>query len=398
MELDDARNPPAAPGIVATSPAGTRTVTPAFAGVSFVFLSSNGGPALGRIERRMLKVVSALRDGGADVHFICPPGSPSEQLAAEAGATVAGYRLTKSNYFRTRSRLRKYLMRYDPVVAHSTGFEADVILRMAAEELPVKVVNSVHCAAWPRRRTQRSSATLRQKLDAKTLGRVDVLTADCAWIADQLGAAGLSVRRVVLDPPSVDLARVWREADVPVELPHAEGPWIGYAGRLERSRGLETMLAAYPALHAAHPGLRIALAGEGPARPGLARAPHARAAWLPGKVASVPAVLAQLAVCCFPSSTPGVPTSLLEAAALGRPIVASGVPGVADLFTDGLELVLVPPGDPAAMAAAVDALLRDPERAARMGERARLRTIDEYASTAAVARYLNLYRSLIDER
>jgi glycosyltransferase involved in cell wall biosynthesis len=117
--------------------------------------------------------------------------------------------------------------------------------------------------------------------------------------------------------------------------------------------------------------------------------------WLPGKVASVPAVLARLDVCCFPSTGPGVPTSLLEAAALGRPIVASRVPGIEDLFEDGKEVLLVPPDDADALAEAVAALLADPECATSMGERARLRTVDEYGSYAAVARYLELYKQLM---
>jgi glycosyltransferase involved in cell wall biosynthesis len=369
-----------------------------FRHATFVFLSSRTGPAMGRIERRLLRVMAALVEEGATVNFICQPDSPAVAAAREAGANVAPYKLVKVNYLRTRSRLKKYLMRYNPVVAHSTGFEADVLLRMAAEDLPVKVVNSVHCAAWPRRRTSRSSATLRKRLDAKTLSRVDVLAADCSWLADQLADAGLDVRRVVLDPPSVDLARVRREADQNAEMPAGEHAWVGYAGRLERARGLETLVAARDRIAGDYPALRVAIAGDGPARQSLVRAARPSSAfWLPGKIPSVPAMLARLDVCCFPSTSPGVPTSLLEAAALGRPIVATAVPGVADLYRDGEEVVLVPPGDASALAEAVLGLLGDPERARRMGEAARLRTIDEYSLSGAVRRYLDLYRSLMAE-
>ena len=367
-----------------------------FRHATFVFLSSRTGPSMGRIERRLLKVMAALVEEGATVNLICPPDSPVVAPAREAGANVAPYKLVKANYVRTRSRLKKYLMRYRPVVAHSTGFEADVLLRMAAEDLQVKVVNSVHCAAWPRRRTSRSSATLRKRLDARTLPRVDVLAADCGWLADQMAEAGLEVGRVMLDPPSVDLACVRRDAEEPSGLPGGDHVWMGYAGRLERTRGLETIVEARAILAKTLPRLRVALAGDGPARASLMRAAKPSTAfWLPGKVPSVPAVLAALDVCCFPSISPGVPTSLLEAAALGRPIVAANVPGIADLYRDGEEVLLVPPGDAPALAAAVASLLADPERARRMGEDARLRTVDEYASPAGVRRYLDLYRSLM---
>jgi glycosyltransferase involved in cell wall biosynthesis len=131
------------------------------------------------------------------------------------------------------------------------------------------------------------------------------------------------------------------------------------------------------------------------------RRPSRAAGWSDGRiefmgpVVSAPAVLASLDVCVFPVTEAGTPTSLLEAAALGQPIVASAVSGVADLFEDGAEISLVPPGDPAALARAVSRLLGEPERARQMGERARMRVIDEYSAAAAVERHLELYQRLM---
>jgi glycosyltransferase involved in cell wall biosynthesis len=366
-----------------------------FRQATFIFLSSHTGASLGRVDRRLLRVMEALVEAGATVNFICSPDSPAGDAAAALGVEVAGYRLHKVNYVRTRSRLKKYLKRFNPVVAHSTGFEADVLLRMAAEDLPVKVVNTIHCASWPARRSPRTPRTLRKRLDGKTLPRVDVLAVDCSWLAEQLTESGISVKRLMLDLPSVDLARVRREIEHPEILP-AEGPWIGYAGRLEPARGLETLVKAGHILTRRRPGVTVAIAGDGPARPEIARLTSAAPGyWLPGAVSSVPAVLDELDVCCFPSNVPGTPTSLLEAAALGRPIVAADVPGISDLFTDGEEIVLVPPDDPKALATAVERLLDDPAAAEGMGERARQRTVDCYSSVAAVRRYLDLYRELM---
>jgi glycosyltransferase involved in cell wall biosynthesis len=253
----------------------------------------------------------------------------------------------------------------------------------------------VHCAAWPARRTPRTPRTLRKKLDSKTLPRVDVLAVDCVWLADQLAASEIAVPRVLLDLPGVNLARVVREADQRAELPEANA-WVGYAGRLERTRGLPTLVEAGRLLSRRRAGVHVALAGEGPARAELLRsAVPADVFWLPGPVPSVPGVLAALDVCCFPSTAPGTPTSLLEAAALGRPIVAAAVPGIEELYADGREIVLVPPEDPSALAAAIQGLLEDPRRARAMGEAARVRTVDDYSSKTAVKRYLDLYRELM---
>jgi glycosyltransferase involved in cell wall biosynthesis len=306
------------------------------------------------------------------------------------------YPLARANYIRTRSRLKKYLKRYHPVVAHSTGFEADVLLRMAAEDLDTPIVNSIHCAGWPARRGPGTPRTLRRKLDAKTIGRVDALMVDCTELGTKLAGAGIPVRRLVYDPPSIDLAEARTLSEKEPGVAFEDGiRYVGYAGRLERSRGLETLVAAEREIVRGRRDVRLMFAGAGPARAGIVVASAGRGSViLPGKVASVPAVLARLGVCVFPSSEHGTPTSLLEAAALGRPIVASAVPGIEELFEDGSEISLVPSGDARALAARIGRLLDDPESAVRMGEAARLRTTDTYSSAAAVARSMTLYREL----
>ncbi len=368
-----------------------------FSSSTFLFLSSHIGPSLGRVEQRLAKVMAALAARGAHVAFVCPPGSPAAGLARQSGASVIVYQLNRANYMRTRSRLRKYLKRYRPVVAHSTGFEADVLLRMAAEDLPVPIVNSIHCAGWPARRGPGTPRTLRRKLDAKTIGRVDVLTVDCADLTGRLAEAGIEVARVMMDYPSVDLAEVRVRSELDPDVHFVEGiSHVGYAGRLERSRGLETLIGAERLLTGHGRTVQVVIAGEGPARSDLVREAAGRSAitFSRGDVPSVPAVLARLDVSCFPSSVQGTPTTLLEAAALGRPIAASAVPGISDLFEPGKEIMLVPPGDPTALADAIGQLLDEPKNARRMGEAARLRTIDEYSAAAAVQRYLALYREL----
>jgi phenylacetate-CoA ligase len=148
------------------------------------------------------------------------------------------------------------------------------------------------------------------------------------------------------------------------------------------------------AIKARYPDARVVVAGEGPARLGLIPASMDGRIDLVGRVPSVPAVLAALDVCVFPSADPGIPTSLLEAAALGRPIVASDVMGIRGLLADGEEIVLVPKGDPVALAEAVCALLDDPERARARGRAARLRVIDDYPESALAARAVEMVRSL----
>jgi len=364
---------------------------------TFLFISSRSAETLGRVERRWLRVIEALLGKGATVLFIGPPKSPMEAPAHALGATIAPYKLDKFNLIRTRSRLRKYLKRYRPVVAHSTGYEADVLLRWAAKGLPVKVASSAICGAWPPRGVGAFSTWVRRRLDRDTLPRVDVFFADCGDLVERLAAAGLPRERIVLDPPGVVLSRVRNDAAKPFTPPPGH-PLIGYAGTLQHSRGLLVLAAAAPALRAVYPEIRILVAGEGPARARLLPASDDGRIELLGRVESVPAVLAALDVCVFPVAEEGTPTSLLEAAALGKPIVASAVHGIADIFVDDVEIALVPSGEASVLAERILGLLADPAAASTMGERARLRVVDQYSSSAAVERHLDVYRRLAAAR
>jgi len=365
-----------------------------FRNTAFLFVSSRSADTLGRVERRWLRVMAALIERGATVFLICTPKAALEAPAHALGVNIAPYKLDKFNLIRTRSRIRKYLKRYRPAVAHSTGYEADVLLRWAAKSLPVKVVTSATCGTWPPRGVGAFGTWVRRRLDRDSLPRVDAFLADCADLVARLTAAGMPAERIVLDPPGVSLTRVSTEAAAAFTRPCGT-PLVGYAGALERSRGLLVLAAAVPALRAVYPDIRVVVAGEGPARAALLPAAADGRIDLLGHVESVPAALAAFDVCVFPVAEQGTPTSLLEAAALGKPIVASAVHGIADLFEDRREISLVPPGEASVLAEAILGVLADPRRAAAMGDRARLRVIDQYSSTSAVERHLEVYRRLI---
>jgi glycosyltransferase involved in cell wall biosynthesis len=90
-----------------------------------------------------------------------------------------------------------------------------------------------------------------------------------------------------------------------------------------------------------------------------------------------------------------VPRSLLEAAASGRPIVATDVPGCREIVRHGENGLLVPVRDPAALANALDQLLSDPALRSRMGARGRDIVLTEFSQERVVAETLNVYRSLL---
>jgi glycosyltransferase involved in cell wall biosynthesis len=94
----------------------------------------------------------------------------------------------------------------------------------------------------------------------------------------------------------------------------------------------------------------------------------------------------------------GLPKSLTEAAACGRPLVTTDLPGCRDVVTDGVDGLIVPARDAAALARAIARLQDDPKLAARLGEAARAKALAEYDERHIVARTFEVYRELVGER
>lgn len=181
-------------------------------------------------------------------------------------------------------------------------------------------------------------------------------------------APWLDPRRMTVVHNSIDLDRFRDAAPADLDLP-AGALAVGFVGRFEGRKGLIELLAAWPSVAAAVPRAHLVLAGAGELEDEVAR----RARDLPrvrllGLRTDVPAVLRALDLLLVPSRWEGFGMVALEGLAAGTPVIAARASSLPEIVRDGVDGVLVPPGDPAALAAASIALLGDD------GARARLRT------------------------
>ena len=111
----------------------------------------------------------------------------------------------------------------------------------------------------------------------------------------------------------------------------------------------------------------------------------------------MPAVLASANVVVLPSYREGLPKVLLEAAACGRAIVTSDVPGCREVALEGTNALRVPPMNAPALAAAIRTLVEDPELRKRFGMAGRHLALSEFAVESVVARTIEVYRELLAE-
>ncbi|WP_166663420.1 glycosyltransferase family 4 protein [Streptomyces sp. NBC_00582] len=200
--------------------------------------------------------------------------------------------------------------------------------------------------------------------------------------------------------PGVDTDRF-----TPGEPPSRRRPTVVYVGRMDRSsawKGTDVLVRAFALLAAEHPTARLRLVGDGDAVPGL----RALAAELgvedrletPGALsgAALTDAVRTAAVLALPSLTEAESfgMALVEAMACGTPVVGSAVGGIPYVVDDGENGLLVPPGDPVALATACAGLLSDGVLADRMGAAGRRAAEQRYAWPALTARYVALFREL----
>jgi len=178
----------------------------------------------------------------------------------------------------------------------------------------------------------------------------------------------------------------------------------GFAGRLLADKGIGPLVEAQQRLQRRGIDLRLLVAGtpdpENPSTIDAATLARWRAlpgiSWL-GQVDDIRTLWRAAHIAVLPSRREGLPKSLLEAAAMGRPIVATDVPGCREIARAGTNALLVPPDDADALAAALERLAGDGELRRRFGAASRALVETDLAAEAVGAATVALYRTVLAE-
>jgi glycosyltransferase involved in cell wall biosynthesis len=204
-------------------------------------------------------------------------------------------------------------------------------------------------------------------------------------------ANGVSARR---DPDAAASARAEAGAE-------AGETFIVHVGNIRPHKGHSNLIAAVAHLVETHPDVRvISIGGEkydGDLERVRTEAEEAgvgdRLAFL-GRRVDARAFTEAADIYVNPADFEGLPVSILEAMALGRPVVATDVGGVPSIIREGTG-ILVPPKDPEALAAAVGALIDDPERASMLGKGAEALVEDEFGLERMIRRTEAVYEEVL---
>jgi glycosyltransferase involved in cell wall biosynthesis len=185
----------------------------------------------------------------------------------------------------------------------------------------------------------------------------------------------------------------------------AGAPTFGFVGRLLEDKGIRTLVAAHRLLRARIPDARLLIAGTpDPANPASVTEAEARSwneqagiAWL-GQVNDIAGLWARTHVAILPSRREGLPLSLLEAAACGRAMIASDVPGCREVVIHEETGLLFPADDAPALADAMARLAADPQLRARCAIAARRRVVETFAAEIIGRQTVALYEQALLSR
>lgn len=296
---------------------------------------------------------------------------------------------------RWASRLRSLLKshRFDIVHMHSpyvAGIARLVVCTLRREQRP-RLISTEHLP-WS------GYALPTRLLNGVTLPLDAVVVA----VSESVRASIPSrlARRLIVEPNGINVHRIRGHRAGRAEQRRALGVGpeeilVGTVANLREQKDYPTLLAAARRVVDENAAVRFVAIGDGPLAGRLKELKDElglgdRFRFL-GRLEDPTLVLAACDVFVLSSLFEGLPLGLIEALALGLPAVATSVPGIADVVTDGREAILVPPGDPTAMAGAVLALAADPERRREMGL-ASLRHSGDFDISRMTAKIEDLYR------
>ena len=363
---------------------------------------------LGGTERQAVALSSGLDRRRFDVQVAClhAQGAFLGELQRR-GIPIDAYPI-RGLYgpaaFAQRLRLAHRLRKHRVDVIHSHGFQANLFATPAARlaRVPV-IVGSVRDLGDPLSSRQRWA----QKLALRLCDRVVV---NAHAVARRCVAEGYQRRRLVVIPNGIDVTGFarpitpgWRDENgiAPDALVVAVISRLDHARGVD-FRGIRHFLKAARLVAGRFPDARFLLVGDGTDRAALEAFARelglGERATFTGFRRDVPEILAHSAVVVQPSLTPALSNSVLEAMAARVPVIATAVGGNPELVQDGLTGLLVPPGDPRAIARALEILLANPGLRERLGRAGRRRVVERFSLERLTGASERLYVALLASR
>ncbi len=377
--------------------------------MKIVLISRRYPPLIGGAEKVFSYLARGLAAEGAEVTVLTArPTGPGEEAPETESLVVGAGRLTVVRLATSRwrflgtwlymRRLFRWFMTYTVDIAYVSMLKHDAYATVPLGDLhgfPVVLrpegAGATGDVAW--HKWGRFGKRI-----AEECKNADAFVSISPAITDELTGAGFDPSKIHALPNGVPIPEPpWnRRADWRAR------PRATFVGRLAPEKGLELLIDAWPDVQRAFPNARLSLIGEGPERPALeariATLGLTEAIEMPGASDDPTHLLRGSDLFVLPSREEGMSIALLEAMALGVPLVATAIPGNRRLVQNFKHGRLVPPENAAALAAAIIDQWSSFDRAFQMSREARKRAQAEFSIQAVARRHMELFQRLIDEK
>lgn len=350
---------------------------------------------------RLVARLATLDEPTIDVTVVTLRASPDDVVAADlraAGRPVLTFPMTTcdstTSSWRGSAPLQMLRLvrfvrngRFDVIHTHLNA--SDMVGAAVGRVCGVPVVSTQHTVG------RRVSHRLRHRVRRLTLRRIAEVVAVGHTVAEEqrtaLGEQSVTVIPNPAPPPQVRASRAAMRRQLGVS---PRGPLLVAAGRLEPPKDHQCMIEAIASVVPVHPDAVLLLLGNGSCRDAVAARVRAlglsESVRLLGLRDDVADVLGAADLFISSSAWEGMPLAILEAMSAGLPVVATDVGDCRAVLGD--TGVIVPPRAPAALAEAINSLLADPARAARLGQAAKQRALTDYGLDQWVSRLVAVYR------
>lgn len=357
--------------------------------------------AWGGAPQHVLDLATYMRSHGHDVGVVAAPEPRLMRAIAALGAVFfpnPHFVLSFAPHHDLRAVLPVLLAirRFRPDLVHAHSTKAGLVTRLAAALTRRPVIFTAHGWGFAEARTWWLPPTLLglERLAARMTARVICVSGFDYELALRYRVARpeqLTIIRNGIDPAPYLAARERAQAGRQRE---AE-PLLITVGRLAPPKDPFTLLEALRQL----PCGRLLVVGDGPYRPQvealLRSSPIAERVRLLGEREDIPDLLAAADLFLLASHKEGLPRAIIEAMMVGLPVVATQVGGVPELVEHGRTGFLIPPGDPQALAQAVQSLLENPTLARRMGGAGQQKALREFTLDQMCARTYRVYQEVL---
>jgi len=348
-------------------------------------------------ESQVFNLMRGLRARGHDVEAVTLPGSALERRCREEGLDVHPLRMRSDADLLAAVRLARHVRGRRADVLHAQTARAHSIALLARRlGAPAKLIVSRRLD-FPIRRTPPNLWKYRSR-------SVDAYIAVAGVIRDILVDAGVDPARVTVINSSIDLKRFTGAGDHREEVRAELGipldaPLVGNVAALAWHKGQKDLIAAMRPVLERIPEARLVIVGGGEERGSLERLIDrlslGRSVVLTGKRSDVPRLLTALDVFCMPSYLEGLCNSVLEAFAVGIPVVATRAGGLPEIVEHEVTGLLAPPRDPEVLAAAIVRLLTETALARRVSEAAGRLVRERFGVDRMVESTEACYRSVL---